>query len=85
MTVPSSKRFVFIADRTINISSVDSFSKQLKIYRSGRWEVNYGASANTIGDIQTGALFLIIFAVPQTAAGVIVQVRDINCRIRYTD
>ena len=69
------------------VLNVDNEVDQISEYVKGRWTVEYKADSGNIGDIATGAIFLIAFvdtAGHHTAANLI-DMYNIQSRIRFYD
>lgn len=82
VNIANRNRFQIIRDTRVTIDDAGNRMAPLKIYAKGYWPVEYGANAGTIGDIRTGAIYLIMFTAQFVAN---VQVYQNETRIRYQD
>lgn len=85
INIANKSRFLFIRDQFIDIDAGSGLIKTLKWHCKGRWEVEYGANAGTIGDFRTGSLLMIGYVCVAAGAGNISVGSGGQCRIRYYD
>jgi len=80
-------RFTIIRDRYFPLNPMDSAGGQytLKEFVKGRWETNYHASTGQIGDINTGAIYWMVFADTPTDGSHACSINNAVFRIRYLD
>ena len=88
LNMANKNRFSMLRDGYVPlVLNVDNEVDQISEYVKGRWTVEYKADSGNIGDIATGAIFLIAFvdtAGHHTAANLI-DMYNIQSRIRYYD
>jgi len=83
INIANKSRFVFIRDQFFTIDPGVGQEYILKLYAKGRWETEYGSNAGNIGDIKTGALYMLLF---YTRYGTAVPALSLfHSRIRYFD
>lgn len=80
VNIANKSRFQIIRDKFYNLDSAQSQIHTFNLYCKGRWEVEYGANAGTIGDFRTGAIYLVgLFS------NSAINLSATNCRSRYFD
>lgn len=77
-------RFSIIRDLRIQLDPLNAESFVFHVYSKLNAETEFGADGGNIGDIRTGALYLVAFTGVLTGAGVI-SMRNVMSRIRYVD
>lgn len=77
-------RFHVLRDLRIQVDPVGTESVVFHTYTKCRLETEFAADGGTIGDIATGAVYLIAFTGTLTGAGV-VTLRNCITRLRYYD
>jgi len=84
LNMTNRSRFTIMADRYFTLDAAQALTKHVRISSSARWETEYRATGDTIGDITTGAFLLFAWAGTQVGAG---DVSLDNCvaRLRYYD
>jgi len=84
LNIANRSRFSIIRDDIRAISFGSESIATYKTYAKGAWPVEYSASGGTIGDIATGAIYLIIASSnPGVALGVAIS--NSSVRLRYYD
>ena len=83
LNISNKSRFSVIRDKYFAIDAAQSLQIPVNWYVKGRWEVEFGANAGTIGDFRTGAIYFICFQA--NAAGGNANITQQNCRCRYFD
>jgi len=79
----NSNRFVVIMDKTFRFGSVDQTSVVYSKYKKVNLPVQFNTgSAGTVGDIQTGGLFLVTWSPQITTA---LPIGSCTTRIRFSD
>lgn len=73
------ERFLIMRDQFLNFSSVGETNHTLNMFIKTKSDTTFKASGNTIGDISSGALYLVAFA-----SGA-VYMTDAHFRLRYFD
>jgi len=84
LTIQNRSRFHVIADNFINMSFSASTTYNYKCWRKGFWPTEYGATAGTIADITSGAIYLIA-SDSNGGAAEGCNLGSISSRIRYSD
>lgn len=82
MNIANKSRFIFLRDEIHTIDPGADTSCDIHIFHKCRLETEYKASAMTIGDIATGALYLLIFTSGSTYN---CPSLSMEVRIRYTE
>jgi len=83
INIANKSRFQFIRDQYACIDPGVGQEFIMKIYCKGRWEVEFGSNTNTVGDIKTGAIYLIMF---YTRFGTSAPALSLcHTRVRYFD
>nr|QXP07754.1 MAG: putative capsid protein [Arizlama virus] len=82
LNIANKSRFLILRDQFAVCDDGGGYVKHCDWYIKGRWETEFGANAGTIGDIRTGAIYVLIYYTLATAAA---TVSDIQCRVRYLD
>ena len=77
-------RFHVLRDLRIQLDPLAAESAVFHTYTKCRLETEFAADGGTVGDIATGAIYLIAFTGVLTGAGVI-SMRNVITRIRYYD
>lgn len=83
LNISNKSRFSVIRDEFIPVDAAQQQVVAKNWYCKGRWEVEFGANAGTIGDFRTGAIYFICFSA--YAAGGVITVTNQVCRSRYYD
>ena len=83
LNIANKSRFSVIRDQYFAIDKAQSLEIPVNWYIKGRWEVEFGANAGSIGDFRTGAIYFICFQA--FAAGGNANLTSQNCRCRYFD
>nr|QXP07663.1 MAG: putative capsid protein [Arizlama virus] len=79
-------RFSIIRDKRFLIDAASGLQTMIKDYCKGNWESEYGTNTGLIGDIRTGALYVIAFAYNAGAGGGDAPVPlAFKSRVRYID
>lgn len=84
LNMTNRSRFAMVADRYFTMDTAQSLVQHIKIFSKGRYETEFKATGNTIGDIATGAFLLFIFYGTQVGAGTI-SFSNAVARMRYMD
>lgn len=84
LNMQNKSRFLILRDQYFNLDPAQSLFHTLNWHVKGRWETEFKASGNTIGDIATGSLLLVVFSGVILGGGDIMM-NDPVCRIRYWD
>jgi len=83
INIANKSRFQFIRDQFVTIDPGVGQEYILKMYCKGRWETEFATNTNTIGDIKTGAIYLLMF---YTRFGTAAPALSLcHCRCRYYD
>nr|QXP07773.1 MAG: putative capsid protein [Arizlama virus] len=84
LAIANRSRFQVIRDEMVPMSFGGDSVKHYKTYAKGMWPTEYSANNGTIGDVATGAIYLIYSAtIAGAAAGL--SVSQIACRLRFYD
>lgn len=84
INIANKSRFLIIRDQYFDIDVSSAQHHFFAVYCKGRWETEFGASGNTIGDIKMGAVYFICYAVSSAGVGTI-AIQNMKGRIRYYD
>lgn len=85
INITNKSRFQVIRDQIAEITTGGGSVAVVKWFCKGRWEVEFKNNAGTIGDISTGALYLIAFQSATKHGAGNLNMHDITARIRYYD
>jgi len=77
-------RFVILRDQYFELSEGGQETLPIKFFVKTKLETQFGANAGTIGDITTGAIYLVAYAQYSGATNYI-TLHEIQSRIRYFD
>lgn len=78
-------RFVILRDQYRTLSPAGNTALVISEHIKTKLETQYKANAGTIGDISTGALYLICFALTAPGAASYIAMDDFHSRLRYFD
>jgi hypothetical protein len=84
INMTNKSRFSVLRDLRIQVDPTNGDSFVFHTYSKCNAESEFGADGGTIGDIRTGALYLVAFTGILTGANVI-SIRNCMTRIRYFD
>lgn len=83
MNLNNANRFKILMDKTACIGAVDNTAVNITKYLKGDWITQFNAgSAGTIGDIQTGSIYLLVYG---PNIGVAVPNGAFTVRVRFSD
>jgi len=80
INIANKSRFTMLRDQFFNLDAAQGQVRTINWYIKGRWEVEYGANAGTIGDFRTGAIYLL-----GIYAGSVINLNLGSVRVRYYD
>jgi len=80
LNIANKSRFAMIRDGFYALDAAQALIHHVSLYCKGRWECEFGANGNTIGDIRTGAVYLVAFYV-----NAMCTLNNMSCRVRYID
>jgi len=83
INMTNKSRFSIIRDFRCTFDAVSKQTEIVHLYAKGRWESEFGSTDGDIGDIRTGAIYLIAFSGTMVGAGV--NLLDGMARVRYYD
>lgn len=83
ISMQNKSRFSVIRDSRLTIDVADAEMRVFHMYAKGRWETEFAASGNTIGDITTGAIYLIMFEGVMLSGNI--TFANVTTRIRFFD
>lgn len=84
INIQNKNRFLVLRDSYVPIDAAQGLCKYLSFYVKGRWDTEFSASAGSVADITTGAIYVVWFMATQVGAGAL-NVTEFNTRIRYDD
>jgi len=84
LNMTNKSRFSIIRDFRVELDMVLQEGHVFHTFSKCRYETEFGADGGTIGDVRTGAIYLVAFTGTLTGAGVI-NMRNVMCRIRFYD
>jgi len=84
VNMTNKSRFSILRDLRIELDPSNTEGEVFHTYSRCNAETEFGADGGTIGDIRTGALYLVVFTGVLTGAAVITM-RNVMTRIRYFD
>lgn len=85
LNMSNRSRFSMIRDQYDIIDPASGLQHLVKLFCKGRWECEYSTNTGLIGDLNTGAIYLIVFADQVAAADNGGYISDLTARLRYFD
>lgn len=87
VNIMNRSRFMLIRDQYYDFDTSQALTREVHMYAKGRWDAEFGTNSATIGELRTGAVYLlaVLYLTTTQSAQPVVTIEQCVSRIRYLD
>ena len=85
VNIMNRSRFMVLADQYYDLDVAQAVVRDVHIYRKCRLDCEYGPTSPTIGELKTGAIYVVVIAANQSVNVPSINLTNAVSRVRYMD
>lgn len=86
VNIMNRSRFLVIRDQYLDFDTAQALTHSIHLYAKGRWDEEFGTNSATIGEIRTGAIYLVVVPYLNTdQPAPNIAFNSVVSRVRYLD